>query len=83
MARQSMAVDRSRLEQLLREVKHKLALAGQDSSQLRKELALRPRQEELAGLKRQLSVLQKVRLDKLIDALMDMQIDGLIVQRWK
>lgn len=55
-----MAVDRSKHEQLLNEVKHKLALTAQDSAQLRKELAVRPQVEEVSGLKRQLQVLQKV-----------------------
>mmetsp|Transcript_35227 Transcript_35227/g.65701 ORF Transcript_35227/g.65701 Transcript_35227/m.65701 type:complete len:766 (-) Transcript_35227:1175-3472(-) len=57
---EAMAVERSKSEQLLNEVKHKLALTGQDAALLRKELAARPRPEEMAGLKRQLRVLQKV-----------------------
>lgn len=57
---QAMTAARNKSEQLLQEVKHKLALAAQDSAQLRKELALRPRVDELLGLKRQLKVLQKV-----------------------
>lgn len=58
-----MAVDRSKHEQFMQEVKHKLALTSQECSQLRGELSLRPRSEEVAGLKKQLRVLQKVWYD--------------------
>ncbi len=57
---QSIAVERSKSEQLLAEVRHKLTLASQECAQLRKDLAARPRVEEVAGLRRQLRVLQKV-----------------------
>ena len=55
-----MAVEQSKSEQLLNEVKHKLALSAQDTAQLRKDLAGRPRVQEVTGLQRQLRVLQKV-----------------------
>lgn len=59
-----IATERSKSEQVMNEIKHKLALTVQDATELRKELALRPCVEEMLGLKRQLKVLQKVSILK-------------------
>lgn len=57
---ETIAIERSKSEQIANELKHKLSLKVEETSQLRKELAIRPHKDEVIGLKRQLRVLQKV-----------------------